>query len=73
MRRFTIQPLSPFTEPVDVVGPDEQCVFFRITKDCPDAADVWEQGNYLFSVALNPEGFWCIFGRPFARDGDNGK
>ncbi|MCW1427507.1 hypothetical protein [Novosphingobium sp. JCM 18896] len=63
MSVFSITPTNPDHAPFEVTSRDAAAVLHAIARaDCGEA-DVLENGAYMFSVRLDPNGLWHIHQR----------
>lgn len=63
MPRFTIIPTYDPSEAFDLIAPDTAEMLNQISERGWQAADVYEDQGYQFTVRMAEQGFWTIFQR----------
>ena len=62
MRRFTLAPVSSDAQELEIEAFDENAVLHAVGQGGFNEAEVYEGGEYRFSVRLEA-GVWCVFQR----------
>jgi hypothetical protein len=62
MPRFTLISQGEAV-PVELIAPHSGQIMEALQRLGWTSADVQEDGRYIFSIALNPDGIWCLTDR----------
>lgn len=70
MPRYTLIPDEHEFDQVEIVAADAGRLLAMIHRVGWNAARVLQDGRYIFTVALNPKGYWAVLpGLPESADG----
>ena len=72
MRRFMLAPVSPDAQKLEIEAYDENAVLQTVGKVGFNEADVYEGGEYRFSLRLEAA-VWCIYQRNSASPASRGQ